>query len=340
MADPRFYALAGPFSVGDIAQRIGAELAPGAEAGRLIRNLATLGEAGSDDLSFLENRRYLEAFGASRAGACVVERAAAARAPKGMTLLFAARPRRAYALAASLFYPARDVKPGVHPRATVDTSAKLGPGVTVEAGAVIAAAAEIGRGCRIGANAVIGPGVVLGDDSVVGANASISHALIGARVVIYAGVRIGTDGFGFDPSPEGHLRMPQLGRVIIGDDVEVGANSTIDRGSGRDTVIGRGCMIDNLVQIGHNVQLGEGCILVGQSGIAGSARLGRLVTLAGQAGISGHLEIGDGATIGPQAGVTHNVAAGQTVLGAPAIPALEFARQVATLKRLAAKKGK
>jgi UDP-3-O-[3-hydroxymyristoyl] glucosamine N-acyltransferase len=159
-------------------------------------------------------------------------------------------------------------------------------------------------------------------------------------VVIYPGARVGTPGFGFDPSPEGHRKIPQLGRVIIGDDVEVGANSTIDRGSGPDTVIGRGCMIDNLVQIGHNVQLGEGCILVGQSGIAGSTRLGRLVTLAAQAGLSGHIEIGDGAIVGPQAGVKDDVAAGQTVLGAPAIPALEFARQVATLKMLAAKKGK
>jgi UDP-3-O-[3-hydroxymyristoyl] glucosamine N-acyltransferase len=340
MADPRFYQLAGPFTVAEIAARVGAELAPGADPARQIRDVAPLGEAAAEHLSFLENRRYLTHFAESRAGACIVEPAHRERAPTGMALLLAPRPRRAYALAAAMFHPDPELEPGIHPRASVEPSAKLGADVRVEAGAVIGAHAEIGARAQISANAVIGTGVVIGADSVIGANASVSHAIIGDRVVIYPGARIGTTGFGFDPSPEGHRKIPQLGRVLIGDDVEVGANSTVDRGSGPDTVIARGCMIDNLVQIGHNVQLGEGCILVGQSGVAGSARLGRLVTLAAQAGISGHLEIGDGAVVGPQAGVKDDVAAGQTVLGAPAIPALEFARQVAALKLLAAKKGK
>jgi len=180
---------------------------------------------------------------------------------------------------------------------------------------------------------------VLGADVRVGANVSISHALIGARVRLYPGVRIGQDGFGFALDPARFIKVPQLGRVIIEDDVEVGANTTIDRGAVPDTIIGAGTMIDNLVQIGHNVQIGRGCVLVSQVGISGSTRLGDHVMIGGQAGLSGHLTIGSGARIGAQAGVMRDVAPGETVLGAPALPMREFFRQVAALQRLAKKKG-
>ncbi len=189
------------------------------------------------------------------------------------------------------------------------------------------------------AGSVIEAGCTLGDDVRVGRHVSISHAVIGSRVRLYPGVRIGQDGFGFSPDPEGFVKVPQLGRVVIGDDVEIGANSTIDRGAGPDTVIGAGTMIDNLVQIGHNVQVGRNCVLVAQSGISGSTRLGDFVMIGGQAGLVGHLEIGDGARIGAKAGVPNNVAAGETVLGSPAVPIKQHHRQVAALKRLAAKKG-
>jgi UDP-3-O-[3-hydroxymyristoyl] glucosamine N-acyltransferase len=203
----------------------------------------------------------------------------------------------------------------------------------------VGARAEIGRRTLIGANAVIGPGVVIGDDCVVGAGATISHSLIGDRVNVYPGARLGQDGFGFAMGPEGHLKVPQLGRVIVEDDVEIGANTTIDRGAGPDTVIGAGTKIDNLVQIGHNVRLGRGCILVAQVGISGSTRFGDGVAAGGQAGFTGHLHVGAGARIAAQSGVMRDVEPGATIGGSPAVPIQEFLRQGVVLHRLARRKG-
>jgi len=196
-----------------------------------------------------------------------------------------------------------------------------------------------GAGTLIGANAVIGPDVQIGQNCAIGSGSSITNTIIGDRVVIHPGCHIGQDGFGFSADADGFVKVPQLGRVVIGDDVEIGANATIDRGAGPDTVIGAGSMIDNLVQIGHNVQLGRNCILVAQSGISGSTRLGDFVMIGGQAGLVGHLEIGAGARIGAKAGVPNDVAAGETVLGSPAVPIRLHHRQAAALKRLATKKG-
>jgi UDP-3-O-[3-hydroxymyristoyl] glucosamine N-acyltransferase len=204
---------------------------------------------------------------------------------------------------------------------------------------VVEAGAEVGAYCRIGPNAVIGAGVVLGERCVIGAGASLSHCLVGARVTIYPGARIGQDGFGFAMDAEGHVRLPQLGRVVIEDDVEVGANSTIDRGAGPDTVIGRGAMIDNLVQIGHNVQVGRGAVIVAQAGVAGSTKLGDFAVLAAKAGVAGHLTIGAGAKIAANAGVMRDVDPGAEVVGAPAIPKRQFFRQQVMLARLAEGKG-
>ena len=182
---------------------------------------------------------------------------------------------------------------------------------------------------------MIGEGVVLGADCRIGAHASLSHALLGARVAIYPGARIGQDGFGFATSATGFVTVPQLGRVVIEDDVEVGANSTIDRGSAQDTVIGAGSRLDNLVQIGHNVRLGRCCVIVSQAGISGSTVLEDFVQVAGQAGLTGHLRIGRKARVGAQCGVMADVPAGADVLGSPAYPVREFFRQVVALKRLA-----
>jgi len=162
----------------------------------------------------------------------------------------------------------------------------------------------------------------------------VRYAIVGSRVRIFAGARIGEDGFGFAPDPSGHVKVPQLGRVLIGDDVEVGANATIDRGAGPDTIIGEGCRIDNLVQIGHNVRLGKGCIIIAQSGISGSTVLEDHVIVAAQGGLTGHLRIGKGARIGAQAGIMRDVPAGESVLGSPAVPVRQFFRQVTTLARL------
>ncbi len=192
----------------------------------------------------------------------------------------------------------------------------------------------IGDGCWIEANAVIGEGVEIGAKTRIGIGASVSHAVIGDAVRLYPGVRVGQDGFGFAIDPAGHVKVPQLGRVIIEDHVEIGANSCIDRGAGPDTVIGAGAWIDNLVQIGHNVKIGRGCILIAQSGVAGSTVMEDYSVLAAQAGVAGHLRIGMGARIGAKAGVMKDVPAGEEQLGAPAVPVKEFMRQVVALKRL------
>ncbi len=335
MADPRFFQNQGPFSLARLADLSGAAVADGTDAEMAVRDVAPLQQADKGCISFLENPAYLKAFQNSDAGACVVHPRFADRAPAGMALLLADRPYRAYALIAQAFYPEAAAPAGIDPTAAIDPAARLGDGLAVGAHACIGAGAEIGAGTRIGPNAVIGDGVIVGAHCRIGAGATVSHALIGDRVVLYPGVRIGQDGFGFAPDPAGHVKVPQIGRVIIGDGCEIGANTTIDRGSLQDTVIGDGCWIDNLVQIGHNVRLGRGCIIVAQVGISGSTRLGNFVAVGGQAGMAGHLTIGDGAEIGAQSGIIGDVAPGARVVGSPAVPDRLFFRQMAMLRRLA-----
>ena len=339
MADPRFFTVAGPFTVAELAARTGAKIAGAANGALVVTDVAPLDSAGPEHVSFLDNVKYVDALRRTKAGAAFVHPDRADDAPAALTLLVTPAPYRAYAVAAQAFYPEPPPVPGIAPGAVVDPSARLGEGCAVEPNAVIGARAELGRACIIGANAVIGPGVVLGDEVRVGANASLSHCRIGHRVRIYPGARVGQDGFGFAPDAARPIKVPQLGRVIVGDDVEIGANTTIDRGAGPDTVIGAGTMIDNLVQIGHNVQIGRGCILVAQVGISGSTRLGDFVVLGGQVGLTGHLTIGSGARIAAQSGVMRDVAENETVMGSPAVPIREHHRQVLLLRRLAAKKG-
>ena len=335
-ADPRFFIHTGPHSFAAVAAVVGAD---GAGDGPMLHGVAPLQSAGPAEVSFLDNKQYAPLLEATRAGAVILHPSMASRVPPGVMALVTAEPYLAWARVAALFHPPPPPRPGIHPAAVVDPSAQIDPSAEIGPLAVIGARVEIGASCRVGPGAVIGEAVQIGAHCRIGSQATVSHAVLGARVYIYPGARIGQEGFGFAVGPEGFVTVPQLGRVLIEDDVEIGANSAVDRGSAQDTVIGAGSRLDNLVQIGHNVRLGRCCIVVSQAGISGSTVLEDFVVVAAQAGLIGHLRIGAKARIGAQAGVMRDVAAGADVLGAPAIAVREFFRQVATLRKLASRRG-
>ena len=339
-ADQSFLRPACTPTVADIVDWTGATVGDNVDHARTIFSVAPLDEAGPDTLAFLDNPRYAAALEATDAGACLVTARFAGRVPSHTIALVSAEPYRAFALVLARMYP-EAVRPGslfgaggISPGAFIHPEARLENGVSVDPGAVIGPRAEVGSGTVIGANAVIGPAVKIGRDCAVGTHATVVHALVGNRVIIHAGVRIGQDGFGFAMGPKGHLKVPQIGRVVIQDNVEIGANTTIDRGSIRDTVIGEGSKIDNLVQIGHNVVIGRHCVIVSQSGISGSTTLGDFAVTGGQAGLTGHLTIGAGAQIGAKAGLMTDVPAGERWAGSPAQPVRDLFKQEAFIRKL------
>ena len=340
MADPRFFENKGPFRLAEIAKAVGAEVSEGADPEMVIADIAPLDEATPETLSFLDNPKYLDAFRKSRAGACIIAPKNLTKAPDGLALLISPDPYRAYAKAAAMFYPAGvslgsvSGSTGIHERASVDATACIAENVTIEAGAVIGAQVEIGAGTVIAANAVVGAGCTIGTGCHIGPNVSIQVCHIGDRVIIHAGASIGQDGFGFAMGLPAHQKVPQLGRVIIQDNVEIGANTTIDRGAGPDTVIGEGTKIDNLVQIGHNVSIGRGCIIVSQVGISGSTKLEDFVVLAARVGVTGHLTIGAGSQIAARSSVIHDVPPGSRLGGTPAKPIREWQRELIAVQRL------
>jgi UDP-3-O-[3-hydroxymyristoyl] glucosamine N-acyltransferase len=340
MEHPGFFERSGPFSAGELAGRIGATLRPGDDGAQRLTDLRPLGEAGPAHLTFVDNRKYLEQLATTRAAACIIAPAFADRLPAGVVALVMAAPYRGFALVLQAFYPtslkpmtagcdARDSDGSpIHPTARIET------GAVIEPGAVIGREAWIGSGTTVASGALVGYRVTVGRDGYIGPGVTLTHALIGDRVILHAGVRVGQDGFGFAMGAGGHLKVPQIGRVIIQDDVEIGANSCVDRGALKDTVIGEGTKIDNLVQIGHNVVIGRHCVIVSQVGIAGSVVLEDGVVIGGQAGVSGHVKIGAGAQIAATSSVNSEVPPGARWGGTPARPVSVWFREIALVRKL------
>lgn len=333
MADPRFFENRGPFDVRTLCEAAGLRLPEGADPAAVVFDVAGLTQAAPTHLSFYVGERAKHDLAETRAGWCIVGAKDVTSPPRATVALAANSVPLAFAAVARKFYSVyeMDVRSGE----AIHKTARLGTGVVIAPGVIIGAGAEIGPGTRIGANSVIGAGVMIGQDCEIGANASIAFALLGDGVVVKSGVRIGGSGFGFASGPRGHTRIPQLGRVIIQDRVEIGSNTTVDRGALADTVIGEGSKIDNLVQIGHNSAVGRHCVIAGQVGLSGSVILGDFVVLGGQVGIADHLTIGDGARVAAKSGVTHDLAGGKDYGGFPAKPVAAWRREMAILARSA-----
>ncbi|MCF8504515.1 MAG: UDP-3-O-(3-hydroxymyristoyl)glucosamine N-acyltransferase [Caulobacter sp.] len=332
MPDPRFFVTRAPLSLGEIARLTGAVIVGTDQSDLRIVGVAPLDRAGPADISFLGDKKYLPSLRATAAGACFVHEAHAAEVPAGCIALVIGKPLAAWARTADTLHVARFHDAGtvsVHPDAELEDGVHLAPNVTVGAGA------KIGRGTRIAPGAVIGPGVAIGRDCEIGANASVSFALLGDRVRIYAGARIGEAGFGATGGATGVVDVPQLGRVILQDGVTVGANSCIDRGAWEDTVLGENTKLDNMVHIAHNVRLGRNCVLAGFTGLSGSVTVGDGCAFGGRAGIADHVTIGDGAQIAAGAGVFRDIPAGETWAGVPAQPIRNWLRESAILARMA-----
>ncbi|MFH1177966.1 MAG: UDP-3-O-(3-hydroxymyristoyl)glucosamine N-acyltransferase [Acidobacteriota bacterium] len=318
------------FTLGELAEQIKGEVAGNAE--RLVEGIRSLEEAEDCHLSFLTNRRYLSSALASRAGALLVEDAALFA---GRDLLVSREPYGALAQLLELFHPAEPEPPGIHVTAVVAPGVEVGEGVRVGPQAVIEAGAVLGAWATVGAGCYLGQGVIVGESSLLHPHVVVERdCRIGARCVLHSGVVVGSDGFGFATVGGIHRKVPQVGIVVVEDDVELGANVCIDRATLGETRVGRGTKVDNLVQIAHNVRVGEHSLLVAQSGIAGSTRLGHHVVMAGQSGAVGHITVGDRVRVSAQAALTEDTPADSWISGFPGRPHHVWLRAMANLFQL------
>ncbi len=336
--DLRFFPTSVSLTIEEVAVVAEAHILRRGRDKRAYTNVAPLDSAKSSEVSFLDNKLYGHEYANTYAGCCIVHPDLSIESSSAVEVLESNQPYLSYARVATAFHP--DWDRSYYPLTSDDrvhNSVVLGKGSVISEGTVIGPNVTIGDNTIIAPNVYIGDAVTIGNNCHIGAAASIRFSLIGNNVSIYSGARLGEPGFGFAVSDAGPFNVPQLGRVIIGDNVEVGANTTIDRGAGPDTVVGEGTRIDNLVQIGHNVQIGRMCVIVGQAGVAGSTVIGDGVQIGGQVGISGHLRVGEGAKVAGGSGVMKDVESGATVAGTPAVPVRQWHRQSLTLASLATK---
>ena len=332
MVDRSFYRNNGPFSLAEIARICEARISDNDKSGLEVNDIATMENARKGDVCFFYDKKAKEEAAKIKATACVTTEELAQFVAPETAVLICGNPKLAFLKLNSLFYEIPLPEAQIATSARIDKSAQLGMNCFVGENAVIGKNVKIGNNCIIEANAIIEDNCEIGQGSRIGAGAHIAFCRMGENCHIFSGARIGQDGFGFMMIGGQHKRIPQLGLVIIGNDVEIGANSCVDRGALDDTVIGDGCRIDNLVQVAHNVRLGKGCILVSQVGIAGSTVLGDYVVCGGQVGLADHVHIGSGAQIAAQSGVMGNVEPGAVVMGYPVVPIKQFMRQTAFLQ--------